>query len=319
MDNASTIKLKCLVEKIEWKILKAQNIIIFPVDLVMEQPKKRQKRLTKYSAESHKEHPCIKACSSSVKDTQSHADTCIYHVNGNVYLFIIIIIIIFYLGNLQIDQLIEKEKSEPAIVSETKMVMLLIQHNTTTYHHLCLLIRNEFKGSEVAQSFSCSRTKTAAIVNCLGDHFLKLKSDMQNMPYSLMLDVSNDNGIQKMFPITVRIFDETFSRIMTKFFDMNLLEGRDASTADVMFESVDNVLATNDIQWDHWIAIGLDNTNVNIGEHNSIKSHAKEKNEDIIIVGCPCHILHNASAKAAMAFLEVTGFDVEDHCVDLFY
>ena len=195
---------------------------------------------------------------------------------------------IFYLGNLQIDQLIEKEKSEPTIVAETKMVMLLIQHNTTTYHHLCLLIRNEFKGSEVAQSFSCSRTKTAAIVNCLGDHFFeKLKLDMQNMPYSLMLDVSNDNGIQKMFPITVRIFDETFSRIMTKFFDMNLLEGRDASTADVMFESVDNVLATNDIQWDHWIAIGLDNTNGNIGEHNSIKSRAKEKTKTSSLLAVP--------------------------------
>ena len=35
---------------------------------------------------------------------------------------------------------------------------------------------------------------------------------------------------------------------MTKFFDMNLLEGRDASTADVMFESVDNVFTTSDIQ-----------------------------------------------------------------------
>ena len=142
---------------------------------------------------------------------------------------------------------------------------------------------------------------------------------MQNMPYSLMLDSSNDNGIQKMFPITVRIFDETFNRIMTKFLDMNLLEGRDASTADAMFESVDNVLTKHDIRWDHCMAIGLDNTNVNIGEHNSIQSRAKEKNEDIVIAGCPCHILHNASAKAAMAFLEVAGFDVEDHCVDLFY
>ena len=160
------------------------------------------------------------------------------------------------------------------------MVMLLIQHNTffNISDHLCPLIRNEFKGSEVAQSFSCSRTKTAAIVNCLTDHlFDKLKLEMQNMPYNLMLDASNDKGIQKMFPIMVRIFDETFSRIMTKFFEINLLEGRDASTADVMFESVDNVLTTNDIQWDHCMAIGLDNSNINIGEHNSIKSRAKEK------------------------------------------
>jgi hypothetical protein len=141
------------------------------------------------------------------------------------------------------------------------MVMLLIQHNTffNISDHLCPLIRNEFKGSQVAQSFSCSRTKTAAIVNCLGDHFFEeLKSDMQEMPYSLMLDGSNDNGIQKMFPITVRIFDVNFSRIMTKFLDMNLLEGRDASTADVMFESVNNFLSENDIQWDHCMAIGLE-------------------------------------------------------------
>ncbi|CAB4009886.1 ATP-dependent DNA helicase [Paramuricea clavata] len=202
------------------------------------------------------------------------------------------------------------------------MVMLLIQHNTffNISDHLCPLIRNEFKGSQVAQSFSCSRTKTAAIVNCLGDHFFEeLKSNMQEMPYSLMLDGSNANGIQKMFPITVRIFDVNFSRIMTKFLDMNLLEGRDASTADVMFESVDNFLSENDIRWDHCMAIGLDNTNVNIGDHNSIKSRAKEKNEDIVIAGCLCHILHNASGKAATTFSEVTGFDVEDHCVDVFY
>ena len=120
--------------------------------------------------------------------------------------------------------------------------------------------------------------------------FEELKSNMQEMPYSLMLDCSNDNGIQKMFPIMVRIFDVNFSRIMTKFLDTNLLEGRDASTADVMFEGVNNFLSENDIQWDHCMAIGLDNTNVNIGDHNSIKSCAKEKNEDIVIAGCPCHI-----------------------------
>ena len=123
----------------------------------------------------------------------------------------------------------------------------------------------------------------------------------------------------KMFPVMVRIFDMNFSRIMTEFLDMNLLEGRDASTADVMFESVNNFLSENDIQWDHCMAISLDKTNVNIGDHNLIKSHAKEKNEDIVITGCPCHILHNASGKAATAFSEVTGFDVEDHCVDVFY
>ncbi|KAJ8048255.1 hypothetical protein HOLleu_00499 [Holothuria leucospilota] len=123
-------------------------------------------------------------------------------------------------------------------------------------------------GNTVAESFTCSRTKTAAIVNCLGDHFFeKLKTDMQNQLYSLMLDASNDTGLQKMFPVTVRIYDINFRRIMTKFLDINLLEGRDASTAETMFASVNNLLDMNDIQWDHCMAIGLDNTKGNVGEH----------------------------------------------------
>ena len=67
------------------------------------------------------------------------------------------------------------------------------------------------------------------------------------------------------------------------------------------------------------MAIGLHNTNVNIGDHNSIKSRAREKNKNVIIADCPCHKLHNASGKAGTVFSEVTDFDVEDHCVDVFY
>ena len=52
--------------------------------------------------------------------------------------------------------------------------------------------------------------------------------------------------------------------------------------------------------------LGLDNTNANIGDHNSIKSRALEKNPEIVISGCPCHILHIASAKAPEAFRNVS-------------
>ena len=156
-------------------------------------------------------------------------------------------------------------KMDPSIQAETKCVMLAIQHNSffNISDHLSPLIRSEFRGSQAAENFSCGRTKTAAIVNCLGDHFFeKLKSDMQEMPYSLMLDGSNDTGLSKTFPITVRVFDVNFNRVMTKFFDMNLIDGTDASTAETMFQSVDNQLNNHDISWDYCLAIGLDNTNV---------------------------------------------------------
>ena len=198
----------------------------------------------------------------------------------------------------------------------------MVQHNSffNILDHLALIIRSEFSDSKVAKKFTSGKTKTAAIVNSIGDYFFEeLKSSMEENPFSIMLDGSNDNGLEKMYPITVRIYDVRFNRVMTKFFSMNLLEGTDASTAACMFDSVNNQFEENGISWDHCMAIGLDNTNANIGQRNSIKSRAREKNPEIIIAGCPCHILHNASCKGSIAFSKCTGFDITDHCVDLYH
>ena len=100
---------------------------------------------------------------------------------------------------------------------------------------------------------------------------------------------------------------------------MNLTEGRDATTAAEMFSSVDKFFIKHGISWDFLTALVVDNTNANIGEHNSLKSRALEKNHNIFSAGCPCHILHNAACRFSSAFATVTGFDIEDHCVDLFY
>ena len=64
---------------------------------------------------------------------------------------------------------------------------------------------------------------------------------------------------------------------MSRFFDMNLIEGRDAGTADFMFASIDEKPVEDDLSWDVVCALGLDNTDANIGEHNSIKSRDIDK------------------------------------------
>ena len=63
---------------------------------------------------------------------------------------------------------------------------------------------------------------------------------------------------------------------MPKIFVMNILEGRDASTAEFMFANIDQQLMENDLSWDMVNAIGLDNINANL-EHISIKSRALKK------------------------------------------
>ena len=65
-----------------------------------------------------------------------------------------------------------------------------------------------------------------------------------------MVHGSNDAGLEKMFPINIGIFEVNFSQIMTKFFVMNILEERDASTAEFMFANIDQQLMENDLSWD---------------------------------------------------------------------
>ena len=134
-----------------------------------------------------------------------------------------------------------------------------------------------------------------------------------------MLDSSNDTGLAKMFTVTVRVFDINFNCVMAKFFDMYAMEGKDVSTATAMFKSVDDLFSKFDLHWKCVTSIGVDNANSNIGRHNSIASWAKEKSKKIIIVGCPCHVLHNAAGKAAEEITKASVFDFEDHCIDLFF
>ena len=129
-----------------------------------------------------------------------------------------------------------------------------------------------------------------------------------------MLDGSNDTGVLKIFPVAVRIFDINHQRIMTKCFHMNLMKERDASTTAEMFSIVDKLFIKYGISWDFVTALDV----ASVGEYNSFKSRALVKNGNIFIGGSPCYILHNAACKSGAAFATVTGFGIEDHCVNLF-
>ena len=112
-------------------------------------------------------------------------------------------------------------------------------------NHLSPFIKKEF----TAELFSCGRTKTAAIVNCMGDYFFEdLKSDIQEDALRIMVPASSDTGIQKVFPVTVQIYDTRFDRMMPKFFDMNLLKGRDVFTAKSMFQTVNSLFTAHSIR-----------------------------------------------------------------------
>ncbi|XP_039511923.1 uncharacterized protein LOC120467181 [Pimephales promelas] len=75
----------------------------------------------------------------------------------------------------------------------------------------------------------------------------------------------------------------------------------------------------NAISWGNCASLSIDNAPVNTGAKNSISSRALNENGNIYIHGCPCHIIHNTAKHAGQRFLDVTGFDPEDLCVDVAY
>ena len=139
---------------------------------------------------------------------------------------------------------------------------------------------------------------------------------MKNAPYSLATDGSNDNGLKKMNPLTVQIYDVNLKRVKTSLLDMCLSSG---STAEKLFQGINDCLASHRIPWENCVAFSVDNTNVNMGTNNSILTRVKQQNPSVYFNGCQCHVVHNTSAAAAKAFNAVIGFDVEDLLVDIYH
>lgn len=138
---------------------------------------------------------------------------------------------------------------------------------------------------------------------------------MKNAPYSLATDVSNNNGLKKMNPLTVQIYNVNLKRVKTSFWDMCLSSG---SMAQMLFQGIE-CLAGHRIPWENCVAFSMDNANVNLGKNNSILTRVKLQNPSVYFNGCQCHLVHNTSLAAAKAFNAETGFDVEDLLVDVYY
>ena len=69
---------------------------------------------------------------------------------------------------------------------------------------------------------------------------------------------------------------------------------------------MNDVLQSNDIPWNNCIGASVDNTSVNLGKRNSILTRVHQQNPTVFFMGCPCHIVHNTTHKAAEKFTAVS-------------
>ena len=139
---------------------------------------------------------------------------------------------------------------------------------------------------------------------------------MNKYPFSLATDGSNDKSLVKLNPLLVRLFDNDLGYVNVQLLDMCCSK---SGTAEILFENIHNALRSNEIDWPSRVGLSLDNTLVNLGQYNSIKTRAQEVNNFIYIDRCPCRIVHNTANEGAEMFMLESGFDAEDMLVDIFY
>lgn len=187
------------------------------------------------------------------------------------------------------------------------------------------MFKDLFPDSPIARGYGSARTKTTCIINgSLSPYFQNnLVESMKSAPFALAIDGSNDNGLEKMNPLTVRIFDLESKKVITNLLDMCLTSGElllfiiihththiytvgtDCGTASNIFAKMEETLQKHHISWEHCIGMSTDNTSVNLGIRNSIMTRVKEKNPAVYFMGCPCHIVHNCALKATEKFAQV--------------
>ena len=140
-----------------------------------------------------------------------------------------------------------KSTAHPQVTAaEVRNTVMLAHHNAA----LCLADHigptqcKNFPDSEIVKSYHCARTKTACILHyALAPRLIdELVTAMKQQPYSLSVDASNDTGLSKMNPVTVRIFDVSRKAVSQKFLDLCLTKGVDASKSQEIFDAIQNTL-----------------------------------------------------------------------------
>ena len=112
--------------------------------------------------------------------------------------------------------------------------------------HLSALVKECFPGSKMAQSYLCAQTKAFYILNraIYPDLPQSILEEMKVSVFIFSADEVNDQNLEKMNQVAVRICDVNQHEVVTKFLDMCL---RKSSTSASIFSSIDLVMSKYEI------------------------------------------------------------------------
>lgn len=162
--------------------------------------------------------------------------------------------------------------------------------------HLSEVISKSFHDSEIAKSFSCKRTKAAAVTyNVLKPNFeaemlLDLRS-CQNIKtrspmFSVIIDETTDVTTTSTMAVVTKYYSEKSLQVKTKFLCLVELQRADAQS---LFDTLAKALTDANLNIQHAIGFGADTTNVMFGEQGGIIAKIRHVNPHCMFIKCVCH------------------------------
>lgn len=179
--------------------------------------------------------------------------------------------------------------------AEVRMTVLAASCNIPLAFHdqLSPAIRSMFPDSKIASKYHSASTKAMCMLNLAIAPDLKrdLVENMKVCPFSVSIDGSNNTSLEKMNPIAIRIYDINRGRVVSQFLDMCTSTSATAEAIyNVMDETLSSLLELPN-PWGLCTSVGVDNTSVNIGTRNSLKSRILQRNSSMGVHAMFCIML----------------------------
>ena len=133
--------------------------------------------------------------------------------------------------------------------------------------------------------------------NVLAPHFHeKLVTSMKDAPFSLLFDEATDVGVIKSACMVICRFDEESETVSSDFF--RLIERADAAT---LFAGIEFSFREDGVSFDNLIGFASDGANAMLGRHNFVKSRLLEKQPNLFVIHCICHVAALCASHACKA------------------
>lgn len=218
-------------------------------------------------------------------------------------------------GQGNIGSLFQKGYEDSAIRAECLFTGFLVEHNLplSVSDHAGPLFRKMFPKCEDAKRYGCGRTKTTTIVGEMAaDAEQTMVEALKHRAFAIAVDGSKDSGSQ-LYPIVATYYVEESRNVESRLLCLQELHGE--ATGRKIGNLVLDALKSRDIPVENCIAFSADNANVMVGKKNGVAAVLKEAQENLIVVGCPCHLINLAAEKGAACL--PAKFD--EVLVDIFY